>query len=151
MHISSNIQRFTRIWLLTWSGDMPISLRRSTQTFLRISWWVLSKIASFHHFSKNSGLVYVHGRDNRFRPIIILQAFRIDIKKVNIMWKKYLEYIESLGQYRWTNGGNDIFSGLCDRKPHASRADRKLELHHRLWSNGCVRSSTPSWFLFELE
>ena len=32
---------------------------------------------------KNNGILYVHGRDSRFRPIIMLQGFRLDIKKVD--------------------------------------------------------------------
>lgn len=31
----------------------------------------------------NSGLMYVHGRDHRFRPIIVFNAYRIDLKIIN--------------------------------------------------------------------
>lgn len=28
-------------------------------------------------------MVYLHGRDSRYRPIIVLNVYRIDLKKVN--------------------------------------------------------------------
>ena len=30
----------------------------------------------------NSGIVYVHGRDNRFRPIIVMNMYLLDTQKV---------------------------------------------------------------------
>ena len=30
----------------------------------------------------NSGIVYVHGRDHRYRPIIIMNMYLLDTKKV---------------------------------------------------------------------
>ena len=31
----------------------------------------------------NSGIVYVHGRDSKFRPTIILNAYKINMQEVN--------------------------------------------------------------------
>ena len=36
----------------------------------------------FEYLYKQKGIIYVHGRDRLFRPIVILNAYLIDIKKV---------------------------------------------------------------------
>lgn len=73
----------------------------------------LGSLFSFFYnlISKNNGIVYVHGRDNRFRPIIVLQGFRIDIKQVRM--KFLLINLKHSGKHRRNVGSYDLFSCLC--------------------------------------
>mmetsp|Transcript_35566 Transcript_35566/g.32050 ORF Transcript_35566/g.32050 Transcript_35566/m.32050 type:complete len:292 (+) Transcript_35566:118-993(+) len=36
------------------------------------------------HDFLDSGIIYVHGRDNRFRPILVLNTYKLDPKNVNL-------------------------------------------------------------------
>lgn len=46
----------------------------------------LDFLVIFLNNNQKQGILYTHGRDKQFRPIIILNAYMVDLKKVKILY-----------------------------------------------------------------
>ena len=66
----------SKLYKHTFSGVMMNKITH----FIKIIYYCWYYI--FRYIYKQKGIIYVHGRDRFFRPIVILNAHLIDIKKV---------------------------------------------------------------------